>query len=426
MLGSLLGLMLTAGPGTAPAKRDVASSTRKLLTTHGPRSVEAADALVAAAGADQLDTVDALLVGGVSADAHGSRGGLTPLILASYAGHERIVKRLLKAKANANERDDDAETALHTSSGSASADRLVPLLLAAGGNHAVTDKYGRTPLIVQAQAGRLGAVEALLVAGANPKAIDGDGQGALFGPAMHGHTRVVARLLEAGAPVDQRNTNGATPALAAAGGGFVETLEVLAAHGADLTATTHEGVGLLGAAAEENHIGVVAWLVKNVSPTLVSHPLGTALHVAAYRGHRALIPLLVASGAKVDQEHQTLTPLLLAISQQHFDAASALLVARANPNFGGAEGAPPLSLAALVGDVKLVELLLAHGARLNATNPQRGTALRAAADAGKIEVVRLLLARGAKFDAADAFGKRPVDYARENGHVEIVKLLEAR
>lgn len=424
MFEALLGLMLTAGPGSPPAKSDVTAATRRLLATHGPRSMEAADALVAAAGADQLDTVEALLAGGVSADAHGSKGGLTPLILASYAGHERIVKRLLKAKANANERNDDGETALHTSSASPSADRLVPLLLKAGGSHAVADRYGRTPLIVHAQAGRFDAVEALLAAGADPKVIDGDGQGALFDAAMNGHTRVVARLLDAKVPVDQRNTNGATPALAAAGNGHVETLKLLASHGADLKASAGEGIGLLGASAQENHINVVAWLVKQVSPTLVCHPLGTALHVAAYQGHRALIPLLVASGAKVDQEHQTLTPLLLAVSQGQFDVVKALLEAGANPNFGGAKGAPPLSMAALVGDVQVVELLLARGAKLNATNPQGGTALRAAADAGKTEVVRLLLARGAKFDSADAFGKRPIDYAREKGHLEIVKLLE--
>lgn len=396
-------------------------STPDLLAKHAPDSVEA---LIEAAAMGRLDHVEALLGRGVSVDARGA-GGLTALIISAFAGHELVVTRLLEAKANPNECNDDGETALHTSAVSKKADRLVPLLLAAGGAHAMVDRFGRTPLVFHAQLGRLGAVEALLAAGADPLVLDVDAQGALFTAAMHGHAEVVARLLEAKAPVDQRNAQGATPALVAAANGDVEVLELLARHGADLHAMTDDGVGVFGAAAQGNHLEVVVWLAKRLSPNLVSHPLGTPLHVAAHEGHRTLVSVLAAAGADLESQREGLTPLLLAVSQNQFDAASALLEVGADANFAGAHGVPPLSAAAFVGDAKLVDLFLTHGAKLNATNPQAGTALRAAAEAGRCEVVRLLLARGAKFDSPDAFGKRPIDYARDEGHLEIVELLEA-
>ena len=202
---------------------------------------------------------------------------------------------------------------------------------------------------------------------------------------------------------DQRNRFGATPLVAAAANGFLEPVQLLAPRGANLRATTKEGMGALGIAVEQNHVALATWLAERVSPNLLNHPDGPSLHIAALNRRVALIPVLIKAGAKIELEHHDLTPLHLAVGRKQVDAVRELLDAGANPNFGGKQGAPPLSLAALVGDVKGVELLLERGAQLNGKNPQGGTAIRAAADKGNLEVVRFLLARGAESKASDSF-----------------------
>ncbi len=418
-----------AAPDTTPLQRAVANgdakAVKRLLKGSVPSTQEAADALVSAAGAGRLEMVEVLLRGGVSPDAHSSQGQLTALILSSYSGEEKVVRRLLAAKANPNELNDDHESALHTSAAAANADVLVPLLLAAKADWSVLDKFGRTPLLVHAQAGHLGAVNALLGAGADPLVVDEDGQSALFLSAMKGHTAVVKRLLQQDRVVDRPNRFGATPLVAAAAGGFLQTLQLLAASGANLRATTKEGQGALGLAVEQNEVTVVAWLATRIPVNQPNHPVGPALHVAAVFGHRALVPVLVKAGARMDVEAGHLTPLHIAVAKGHVDFVRDLLDAGADPNGGGTEGAPPLSLAALMGEVPMVELLLQKGAALNGRNPQGGTALRAASAKGHIDVVRLLLAKGAESRSADTYGKRPIDYARENNYSEIVTMLDA-
>ena len=89
------------------------------------------------------------------------------------------------------------------------------------------------------------------------------------------------------------------------------------------------------------------------------------------------------------------------------------------------DGATVLHLAALVGDLATVQLLVERGADVAALNPQGGSPLRSAADGGHVEVVRYLLERGARRDVRDAFGLLPIDYARQNGHAQVVALLSS-
>ena len=71
----------------------------------------------------------------------------------------------------------------------------------------------------------------------------------------------------------------------------------------------------------------------------------------------------------------------------------------------GTEGhTTPLILAAGTGDAESVQVLLEHGARVEARNGQGETALVVAARALSLDVVRLLIATGARVDAHDSAG----------------------
>lgn len=130
-------------------------------------------------------------------------------------------------------------------------------------------------------------------------------------------------------------------------------------------------------------------------------------------------------------------------------------------NFSG-DGWTPLHLAAAFGTPEAVDLLLQHGAQVDAVskNPQRNQALHAALALGRnVETVKLLLAHGADpnatqvggftalFSAATAnrrdlavllvesgahahhrsdLGKTAGDFARERGHAELADWLEGQ
>lgn len=89
-------------------------------------------------------------------------------------------------------------------------------------------------------------------------------------------------------------------------------------------------------------------------------------------------------------------------------------------------GMTALGWAADIGSSALVRLLVARGADLAATASEtRRTALMTAAQGGHVDVVRLLLDAGADPHAVDTYGDNAWRLADENGHAGVTALLEA-
>jgi cytochrome c len=101
-----------------------------------------------------------------------------------------------------------------------------------------------------------------------------------------------------------------------------------------------------------------------------------------------------------------------------------LLEAGSDPNHIKSEGGPtPLFFAAERGHPEAIELLLSHGAEVNALT-LRGSALHIAARRGRIDIVKLLLDASADPNLIGGeLYKRPLHEAAYNGSVEIVELL---
>jgi ankyrin repeat protein len=87
----------------------------------------------------------------------------------------------------------------------------------------------------------------------------------------------------------------------------------------------------------------------------------------------------------------------------------------------------PLQLAAAIGRVDIVRVLLDSGASVGRTNHKGWTALHVAAFHGQLEVCRLLLDRGAYINAVTWRKKySPLHSAARKGHLSVVKLLVER
>lgn len=85
---------------------------------------------------------------------------------------------------------------------------------------------------------------------------------------------------------------------------------------------------------------------------------------------------------------------------------------------------PPIVLAAIQGNAKIVELLLDHGASVQTEDYASGTPLHAAAANGHLNVVKTLIARGSNIEAVRASnGETPLHAAAEGGNGEVVDLL---
>jgi hypothetical protein len=82
-----------------------------------------------------------------------------------------------------------------------------------------------------------------------------------------------------------------------------------------------------------------------------------------------------------------------------------------------------LQTAAFNGNIKIVRMLLKHGANVNARGGKFGNTLQAASWKGHVEVVRLLLESGADVNMQGGEYGNALQAASYRGHVEVVKLL---
>ena len=82
-----------------------------------------------------------------------------------------------------------------------------------------------------------------------------------------------------------------------------------------------------------------------------------------------------------------------------------------------------LMAATFKGYKSIVELLITHGANVNATDLNSVTALHYAVRFTNFEMVRLLIAHGADVNLKDSKGLSPLDYAKQFNNDEILKIL---
>jgi len=121
------------------------------------------------------------------------------------------------------------------------------------------------------------------------------------------------------------------------------------------------------------------------------------------------------------------TPLLLAVLGHHAKAVQFLTSRGADIEVKGRWPAPedaPLAVAARLGDLDLLDVLLLGGANVGAASgPDGRTPLMVAAAAGKLDAVDMLLGVGAAVDATRGDGTTAACWAARGGHGDVLRLL---
>ena len=128
----------------------------------------------------------------------------------------------------------------------------------------------------------------------------------------------------------------------------------------------------------------------------------TALHWAAYRNDVEMAGMLIAAGADVRAETRVgdIIPIVMAAKNGSAAMIELLLAAGTDPGYADANNTTTLMYAAAAGQPDAVQVLIDHGADVNAkdrTNEQ--TALMFASALGRDEVIRVLAAGDADLDA---------------------------
>jgi ankyrin repeat protein len=151
------------------------------------------------------------------------------------------------------------------------------------------------------------------------------------------------------------------------------------------------------------------------------------LYVAASKNQLGKISFLLNKGANVNFKNERgATPLNVACDKIALDAIQLLIDGGADVNTRTNRGNTPLSCAASGKGCTLVntfafnttydftnvaEILLDNGADVNLLNP-----LLIAAHAGNVKMVQLLLAKGANINATDAEGRNVLQIAEQEGY----------
>ena len=255
-----------------------------------------------------------------------------------------------------------------------------------------------------------------------------------------GDHRIIRFLLEAGADIDAFDAELGTTLQLAVAGEDVEAVQILIDAGADIE-------GPAGDFDFEED-----WIEDNY------HLLRTPIQQASMAGNTEIVQILVDEGADVNafqwegydthvpwEEYRThewksydefedtpyyedimMTPLQAAVFRRNPVMVRILLAAGARIDEEG-YGDTPLQMAAALDDAKLVHILRRHGADVNAPAANDGgmTALQAAARAGSCKLVQEMLVSGSEINAAakPIGGRTALQAAAESENVDLAKIL---
>jgi ankyrin repeat protein len=308
------------------------------------------------------------------------------------------VRGLIEKHADVNAAAPDGATALHWAAYWDDVD-TAKLLLQAGAVVDVRNQYGVTPLSLACTNGSAAMNDLLLNAKADPNLTLPEGE---------------------------------TPLMTAARTGKPEAVKLLISHGVDVNAkeATHGQTALMWAAAEGN-LAVVEMLIKSGADVHATSKGGfTPMMFAVREGKASTVQAFLKAGVSVDEtlkppaRQAGITAMGLAVANAHFELASILLDAGANPNAarqgwtalhtitwirqpGYASNDPAPIGSGNMSSIEMIKKLVSRGADLNARMTNRtnvglsslnnvgATPFLLAARTGDAEMMRLLAKLGA-------------------------------
>lgn len=379
-----------AGQGAVPGSSQIPCATRWLAASLVAAVVFAASGCV---------SVPHHLAPPSSAVEHRGPDGSTPLEWAVYRGETAVVKRLLREGANPNDSNRYGATPMMLAAVTGNAP-IIKLLLAAGANPDSPNAEGQTALMLVARTGNVEAAKLLLRHGAHVNARERfRGQTALMWAAARRHPRMMTLLIQHGADINARSavydyerhitaegraktedTGGLTPLMFAARDNCLACVNVLIAHHVKLDLADPDGyapvtIAIINANWDIAKRLILAgcdvneWDIYGQGPLYAAIAMGNVATDGRnptdpmnHATEHGIIRMLLDRGANPNMQ-------LFFRPKNRLYAGAGTLVSR---------GTTPLIRAAANGDVKVVEMLLAHGADVHLYQADHETPMIAA------------------------------------------------
>lgn len=381
------------------------------LSPHGAQKDAPTTALHAAALHDRADVITPLVARGHALNARDEDGN-TPLMLAARAKSLHALNTLLDSGADPLVRNNDIETALHMAARHGDCAIMDRLLAQDEVRRAVNEhrtyRDGMSPLMEAADNNRADAATRLVQAGANVNQCDSRGRSALRIAVQGGHVEAASALVALGADIDKapRKKDRLPPLVHDANGARCkDLLAVLHRAGADMNATDDSKNTALNAACEIADAARVRALLAlganpNISNAMGRRPIDTLMehYSYGYSDHSDIISLLLRAGAQAGMAPS------------------------------GDMRQAPLHMAAASGNVKSIDLLLKHRAKIDEPDKsaEGKTPLMEAAAFGQTRAATALMAQGANIAAKDTHGRTALHYAAAGGSEDLLKALLAQ
>ncbi|XP_073838305.1 myosin binding subunit isoform X29 [Musca autumnalis] len=227
----------------------------------------------------------------------------------------------------------------------------------------------------------------LLEQGADINTANVDGLTALHQACIDDNLEMVEFLVEQGADINRQDNEGWTPLHATASCGFVSIARYLVEHGADVAAVNSDGDLAVDLAVDIQHLPMIDFMQKMVAEQQID----------------------CAKARQAEQQQ------MLADAKKWL-RSDASEIDRPHPK----TGATALHVAAAKGYTKVLSLLLAGRANVDAQDNDGWTPLHAAAHWGQKEAAQMLLDAMADMDAHNYAGQTCIDVADR----KMVKYLE--
>uniref|UniRef100_A0A8P4G5J6 Ankyrin repeat and sterile alpha motif domain containing 6 n=1 Tax=Dicentrarchus labrax TaxID=13489 RepID=A0A8P4G5J6_DICLA len=286
-----------------------------------------------------------------------------------------------------------------------------------------TDEEGNTALQFASASGHENLVRFLLRKGASVDSRNNYGWTPLMQAARFGHLTVAHILLENGAEINGRNRLGASVLTMAARGGHTHVVKLLLESG--------EGcpVGALMVASQHGHEAAVRLLLEWGSDVNFSQKTTGwgPLMVATLSGKVAVAQQLVERGADPDRVNVlSKTAFELAMQLKQRDIKAYLdSITTVRPQTDDERRRPDVFSALKLGNSQLVkEILEEDPTQVNSSNQEGASPLMMAAVSGQLEVVQLMVEKNADIDKQDGVhGWTALMQATYHGNKDIVKYL---